>query len=134
MNDRSPDRDPSNARRVLVLEDHLDAAESLQVLLEMSGYVVAIAQDGTTALATAKAFRPDIVLCDIGLPGELDGYAVARALRGDPSLGHVALVSMTGHDDQEHLQEARDAGFDAHVSKPVDLPQLRELLTRLMSR
>ena len=101
-------------RRILVVEDNADAREMLQALLEASGHVVAAAEDGPSGLAALRAFRPEIALIDVGLPG-IDGYDVARAARGDPETRQVRLV----------------AGFDRHMTKPVDPAPLRALLASL---
>ena len=114
--------------RVLVIEDHPDAAESLQVLLELSGHTVVIAPTGVAGVEKARTFQPEVVLCDIGLPGEMDGYAVARALRAEPGLSTCRLVALTGYGRQQDRQRARDAGFDLHVVKPVDVSNLERLL------
>jgi PAS domain S-box-containing protein len=116
-------------RRVLVIDDNVDAAETLRDLLEMSGHSVAIAHDGAAALALARTFAPDAVLCDIGLPG-MDGYAVARALRADAELGGVLLVALTGYALPEDLRRAAEAGFDVHLAKPPPLEAIEALLRR----
>jgi signal transduction histidine kinase/CheY-like chemotaxis protein/HAMP domain-containing protein len=115
--------EPSSCR-VLVVEDNVDGAESLRELLEMEGHVVEVAHDGPGALAKARAFHPDVVLCDIGLPG-MDGYAVARAIRADPVLARGRLVALTGYAAPEDRERTRDAGFDEHLAKPPTLDELR---------
>lgn len=119
---------PGASRRVLVVEDNLDAAASLKEILEMDGHEVAVANDGPAAVALAGSFRPEVVLCDIGLPGSMDGYAVARALRSAGSIGPVQLVALTGYASPEDQRRAREAGFDAHLAKPPDLEVLERLL------
>ena len=118
-------------RRILVVEDLVDAAVTLQMVLKMAGHDVAIAHDGKTALALAEAQQPDLVLCDIGLPGELDGWDVARGLRGSPRLGALHLIAMTGFGTQEDKERAAKAGFDAHLTKPVDPEQLVRIVAEL---
>jgi PAS domain S-box-containing protein len=120
-------------RRVLVVDDNVDAAVTLCDLLELSGHEVAIAHDGAEALVRARAFAPDAVLCDIGLPG-MDGYAVARALRADPTLGDVFLVALTGYALPDDLRRASEAGFDAHLAKPPPLERIETLLLRARRR
>jgi PAS domain S-box-containing protein len=120
-------------RRVLVVDDNVDAAVTLCDLLELSGHETAVAHDGPEALVRARAFGPDAVLCDIGLPG-MDGYAVARALRADPSLGDVFLVALTGYALPDDLLRASDAGFDAHLAKPPALERIETLLGRARPR
>lgn len=114
-------------RRCLVVEDNADAAESLGELLRLLGHEVQVVTSGASAVAAARAFRPDLVLCDVGLPG-LDGYAVARALRADPALGPLRLVAVTGYGREEDRRRAREAGFDDHLVKPLTLEALSALL------
>jgi PAS domain S-box-containing protein len=117
----------ASGRRVLVVDDNVDAAETLRDLLEFSGHAAAVAHDGPAALALARAFAPDAVLCDIGLPG-MDGYAVARALRADAALAGVLLVALTGYAQPEDQRRASEAGFDAHLAKPPPLETIESLL------
>ena len=105
---------------VLVIEDNHDTAESLHALLEMGGLSVLVAYDGLSGLAAARAQRPEVVLCDIGLPGAMDGYEVARAIRADSSLRAVRLIALTGYGEQEDRRRAERAGFDSHLTKPAD--------------
>jgi CheY-like chemotaxis protein len=114
-------------RRVLVVEDNVDAAESLRDVLELSKHVVELAFTGVEGLARARAFRPDVVLCDIGLPG-MDGYEVARAMRADPDLRGAKLVAITGYAAPADLTRSREAGFDVHLAKPPRLEQLEDIL------
>ena len=123
---------PAQIGRVLVVDDNVDSAEILAVLLRLSGHDVRIAYTGPTALEAATAHPPDVVLLDIGLPG-LNGYEVARRLRQDPQLKDVRLVAMTGYGDEADRQLAQEAGFDRHVVKPVDFPKVEELLTTLLT-
>ncbi len=128
---RRTSREP---RRILVVEDNDDAAESLKLLLSLAGHEVATADDGRTALERVRAFRPEVVLCDLGLPGDLDGLAVAGAIRSDPALGSPYLVALTGFGQAEDREQARAAGFDRHLTKPADPDLLRSLLDELPSR
>jgi two-component system CheB/CheR fusion protein len=121
------------ARRVLVIEDNEDAAETLQAALELNGHEVAVAFDGPRGLERARAFGPEAVLCDIGLPG-MDGYAVARAFRSDAALRDIPLVALTGYALPEDLERARAAGFDRHLAKPPDLATLERVLSELPGR
>ncbi|WP_157119354.1 PAS domain S-box protein [Azohydromonas lata] len=114
-------------RRVLVVDDHHDVAESLAMLLRMSGHDVQVAQDGPMALGMAAALRPDIVLLDIGLPG-MDGYELARRIRELPELGAVQLIAVTGHGREADRQAAAAAGFHAFITKPVDPEELARLV------
>ncbi len=126
----SPKSKPT-ARSVLVIEDNADAAETTQVLLELEGHHVAVASNGTDALATAKQSRPDIVLCDIGLAGAMDGYAVAKVFRATPELRNTYLVAVSGYGTDQDVSSARDAGFDAHLTKPVLPERLAEVVATL---
>jgi PAS domain S-box-containing protein len=120
----------SPPRRILVVDDNLDSAESLATLLQFSGHEVRVAHDGPGALAAAKQFLPDVVLLDIGMPG-MSGYQVARRLREEPALRHMTLVAQTGWGQEEDRRRAKDAGFDHHLVKPVVLRELHELIARL---
>ena len=125
---KEPRREPTaalagRARTILVVEDNLDAGQSLADVLELQGHRVHVARDGRSGLDLARELRPDVVLCDIGLP-DLDGYEVARALRRDDALRATRLVALSGYAQPEDRQRARDAGFDAHVAKPPDLDEL----------
>ena len=104
--------------RVLVVEDNVDSAESLRMLLELCGYEVALAQDGRQALELAQSLRPEVVLCDIGLPG-MDGYQVATHLRERPELASSRLIAVTGYGLADDRRRALACGFDAHLVKPV---------------
>jgi len=121
---------PGWRRRVLVVEDNLDAAESLREAIELMGHEVAVAHDGAAGLAAARAFSPAVVLCDIGLPG-MRGYEVARALRADPRLSPTpVLVAVTGYALPEDQQRAAEAGFAHHLAKPPSLESLEKMLGR----
>jgi signal transduction histidine kinase/DNA-binding response OmpR family regulator len=121
----SPPPTSAASFRVLVVDDNVDAAESLALLLRTMGQVVQTAFDGPAALEAAEAFGPDVVLLDIGLPG-MDGYEVAQELRRR-GLGDVVLVALTGYGQQQDLARARAAGFDHHLVKPADISRLPEL-------
>jgi signal transduction histidine kinase/FixJ family two-component response regulator len=118
----------SDGLRVLVIEDNQDTAESLREVLEMGGLSVQVAYDGPSGMAAARAQRPQVVLCDIGLPGAMDGYEVAGAIRTDPNLRAVRLIALTGYGEQDDRRRAEHAGFDAHVTKPADLHALLALV------
>jgi CheY-like chemotaxis protein len=122
--------DGPGGRRVLVVEDNRDIAESLALLLTHSGHEVRTVHDGRSALDAAREFRPHVVLLDIGLP-ELDGYEVARRLRQFPELVGARLVALTGYGQPAERRRAMEAGFDVHLVKPVDLLALKELLDRM---
>jgi two-component system, OmpR family, response regulator len=114
-------------RRVLVVEDNPDGAETLARLLRMSGHEVRTALDGPIALEIADAFRPEIVLLDIGLPG-MSGYEVATLLRQLPGMATALLVALTGYGQERDRDLSRQAGFDQHLTKPVDHQALLRLL------
>src|SRR5262249_9785373 len=116
-----PDEDESPTRRILVVDDSIDAAESLALLLRLTGHEIQTCHDGPAALDAFPAFEPEVVLLDIGLP-KMDGYAVARALRQLPGGEKVLLVALTGYGQEEDRIRAAAAGFDHHLTKPVDLP------------
>jgi PAS domain S-box-containing protein len=118
-------------RGVLLVEDHRDAAETLQLLLEAEGLQVQVAYEARTALALARERRPEVVVCDLGLPG-MDGHQLAAELRRDPALAKVPLVALSGYADPDSRQQARAAGFDAHLAKPVDLEALLRVLQQLL--
>lgn len=114
-------------RRVLVVDDNLDGATTLSLLLEYSGYDVRSAYDGAAALQMAAEFQPFAVVLDIGLPG-LDGYEVARRLRRTPSLAQVLLIALTGYGQDSDRERSREAGFDHHFVKPTDPRVLCDVL------
>jgi PAS domain S-box-containing protein len=118
---------PVAARRVLVIDDNAESADTLKELLELSGHEVRAAYDGPGGIAAAREFRPDFVLCDIGLPG-MSGYAVASALRADPALEASFLVALSGYALADDVQRALEAGFHQHVAKPPSLEALERLL------
>lgn len=114
--------------RVLVVEDNEDVAESLRVLLELAGHEVWVAHEGRGALAYGRGHPPDVVLCDIGLPGALNGYDVARAFRTEPALRHARLVAVTGYGAPEDRERAKQAGFDQVLVKPVQIEEVEQAL------
>ncbi len=113
--------------RVLIIEDNHDAAETLGDLLVLFGHAVEIAHSGPIGVDLARRSRPDVVLCDIGLP-EMDGYAVARELRADPAGSPAYLVALTGYGRDTDRRRAEEAGFDLHLVKPVGPDVLKRLL------
>ncbi len=123
----------TRARRVLVVEDNLDAAETMRDLLELSGFEVEIAGTGDAGVATARRFHPEVVLCDLGLPG-MNGFEVAEALRHDPATAAARLIALTGYGDDEDRRRSHAAGFDLHLTKPVDPGLLRRLLANGVPR
>jgi CheY-like chemotaxis protein len=110
-----------------VIEDNADTREVLKLMLEVEGAAVETAEGGEEGLRVAERVHPDIVLCDIGLP-DIDGFEVARRIRGRADLPVVRLIALTGYGQAEDMREAVKAGFDAHVTKPVNLDELMTLL------
>jgi CheY-like chemotaxis protein len=121
------------ALRVLVVEDNADMAESLELLLQISGHDVRTAHDGPTALEAADDFQPNVVLLDIGLPG-LDGFEIAKRLRGLPVFQNVMLVAMTGYGQEADRRRSQEAGFNHHLLKPVDFRQVKHLLAAVAAK
>jgi CheY-like chemotaxis protein len=128
-----PPPPPAVPRRILLVEDNVDAALSMKEALEMGDHVVEVAYTGPEGLEKARAFRPDVVLCDIGLP-VMNGFQVARALRADPELRSVALIALSGYAQPEDLESSREAGFDLHLAKPVDLDHLQRIIADARTR
>ncbi len=112
---------------VLVVDDDVDAADSLALLLQMSGYEARVAYSGTTALQMAVEHRPEAVILDLSLP-EMDGYELGRRLRQHPQLAAVRLIALTGHGQREDIDRSRAEGFAAHLVKPVELREILDLL------
>ncbi len=112
---------------MLVVEDSEDARESLRLLLTMAGHEVKTAEDGPTGLLMLQSFRPEVAFVDVGLPG-MDGYELARLARSLPATRGTRLVALTGYGQAEDRRRALDAGFDAHVAKPVDPGTMEDLL------
>jgi signal transduction histidine kinase/ActR/RegA family two-component response regulator len=117
-------------RRVLVVEDNVDAAASLRDVLALGKHEVDVAYTGAEAIAKARACRPHLVLCDIGLP-DLNGHEVAAAFRRDPLLQSVYLVALTGYALPEDIRKATDSGFDEHLPKPPSIERLNQILAAL---
>jgi CheY-like chemotaxis protein len=116
-------------RRVLVVDDNIDAAESTAAFLRLEGHEVKAVHDGLQALASLKVFDPHVVVLDIGLPG-LDGYAVARQLRERGDTSHVLLIALTGYGQKEDRSRAAEAGFDYHFVKPADPREIQAAIER----
>jgi PAS domain S-box-containing protein len=127
----APASGPFRRRRIMIVEDLPDAATTMKLLLSMLGHDTETAPDGRSALARAAQFGPEIILCDIGLPGGMDGYALARALRSTPGLEGAYMVALTGFGTPTDIELARQAGFDAHLTKPVDPAALGPLIENI---
>jgi len=119
--------------RVLIVDDNVDAATALELLLQESGHLVRVAHTGPTGLAAALDFRPDVMLLDIGLP-ELDGWKVAELIRQQPILHDIVLVAMTGYGQNSDRQRSQQAGFDHHFVKPVEFGTLRKILAAVSEK
>ncbi len=124
LTEQNPSTSPSaNGKKVLIVEDNRDAADSLAELLRLFGYQVSVAYTGPEGVTAASEFHPEVILCDIGLPG-LDGYAVAQHLRHDPLTASIRLIAVTGYGSEADRKRSRQAGFDTHLVKPVDPDRL----------
>ena len=117
-------------RRILLVDDNTDSAESLGGCVSVSGHAVGTAADGPSALRVFDEFRPDVVLCDLGLPG-MNGYEVGRALRARPDGARIFLAALTGYSDASDRKRTAEAGFDLHLVKPVDPFELERLIERV---
>jgi CheY-like chemotaxis protein len=120
----------TSPQRILIIEDNADVAESLKLLLELSGNTVVVASSGPEGLEEARSLVPEVILCDIGLPG-MNGYEVAKAIRRADDLRSAYLIAMTGYGQEEDRRRALEAGFDYHLTKPADPRVLERLLASL---
>ena len=126
---RPPKAAAARPKRVLVVDDNIDAADSIVLILRGAGYEVSCAYDGPSVLPAARNFRPDVVVLDIGLPG-MDGYEVARQLRGQQEFRSTPLVAVTGYGQADDRVKSLEAGFDAHLTKPVNPQQLQQFIAK----
>lgn len=124
---REPEPTRMTMRRILVVDDNHDSAESLALLLNLDGHETRVAHDGVEAMQAAAAFKPDVMLMDLGLP-KLNGYQVARKVRELPRGSEVRLVALTGWVEDEYRTDSKAAGFDAHFVKPINHAALTRLL------
>ena len=115
--------DQTTSKRILVVDDNSDAADISAELLELHGYVTAVAYNGRQGLEAARTFKPDAILLDLGMPG-MDGYQVAEALRALPDFDQVALIAFTAWGDVVTRQRVVSTGFDKHVIKPANLERI----------
>ncbi len=122
-------RTPQTSRRILVVDDNLEAAEGLAEYLRTSGHEVRTAADGPSAIAEAARSRPEVVLLDVGMPG-MGGHEVARRIREDGDLRTCVLVALTGYGQESDRRLSLEAGCDHHLVKPVDIRELESLLAR----
>ena len=112
-----------SAKRILIIDDNNEAADVAAELLGLYGYDTAVAYSGVQGLQTAKAFSPDAILLDLGMPG-MDGFQVATALRAMPEFGNLALVAFTAWGDKGTRRRTHDAGFDQHLTKPAGMEDI----------
>ena len=110
-------------QRVLVVDDNIDAADSLVMLLKYAGYTVAAAHTAEAGLALAQTFQPHFILLDLGLPA-MGGYEVARRIRSSPALNGLRMFAVTGYDHEDAKRRSTEAGFEAHLVKPINLDEL----------
>jgi len=127
------DASSNTSLRVLVVDDNVDAAETLSALFEIKGHMVATVHDGIDAVGRAQSFLPQVVFLDIGLPG-MNGYDVARALRSQQALDGVVLVALTGWGTDADRLKSDAAGFDHHLTKPVSFDEIVRLMADLAGR
>jgi CheY-like chemotaxis protein len=118
------------AMRLLIVDDSADTADMLVLLCETEGIVARAAYSGEAGLRVAREFRPDVVLCDIGLP-DMSGHAVARELRSDQALRSCTLLALSGYGQARDKKDAMAAGFDAHLTKPAEFPDVITTIRRL---
>src|SRR5204863_3568559 len=115
-------------RTILVVDDNVDAAASLVRLLRVSGHQTSVAHDGLEAIALAEQGRPDVVLMDVGLP-KLDGHEACRRIRSQPWGKDMLMIALTGWSQEEDHRKSREAGFDAHMVKPLHYDELLQSLS-----
>lgn len=125
-----PAPETTAARRILLIDDSAATRDSLQCLLELEGHQVATAVDGAHGMEVAARFRPEVVLCDIGLPGAVNGFEVARRLRARGNPNGPLLIAVSGYGQERDRRNAREAGFDLHLTKPAAIGDLREAIAR----
>ena len=123
-------RNPINRRRILIVDDNIDILMSMEMLLDLMGYIVATASNGLEAIDTARTFPPDLILMDIGMP-QLNGYAVAKEIRKQSWGEKIFIVALTGLGHEQDKQDAKEAGFDFHITKPIKIDMLKRLLADL---
>ena len=119
---------PTASRRILVVDDNQDAADSLGTLLQQQGHKVAVAYGGEEGVAKARQWRPDLIFLDLGMP-RLDGIEAAKLLRSLSGGERIALVALTGWGQEQDQQRTRDAGFNWHLVKPIDMKDLNRIVS-----
>jgi CheY-like chemotaxis protein len=115
------------SRSIVLIEDGDDAREMLAAFLRLEGHQVSLAGDGHSGLLTARTVRPEVVICDIGLP-KMNGFDVVRALRADPKMNGCLYIALTGYGDELDRQRTKDAGFHVHLTKPVNPREITRII------
>jgi len=113
--------------RILVVDDNENCAKVMMWTLEMMGHTLQMALDGPTAIGLAKSFHPEIVILDIGIPG-MNGYEICQTMRMEPVLINTTFIALTGWGEKEHMKRSKEAGFDYHLVKPLDMEALKNIL------
>jgi CheY-like chemotaxis protein len=116
------------------VEDNSDAASTLARLLQRLGHKVAVAPNGIAGIAAVHDTQAEVLLCDVGLPGDVDGYEVARRLRAELPGRRILMLALTGYGQDQDQQRAKAAGFDYHFTKPIDLEQIETVITEWHGR
>ncbi len=119
---------PNVSRRILVIEDNSDSAEVLQTFLEINGHEITVKNNAADGLEAARQTDPDVIICDISLSGELDGYDVAEEIRRQAQLKSTFLIALSGFGRPEDKEKSKSAGFNEHFTKPTDFDALIELI------
>lgn len=119
---------PNVSRRILVIEDNSDSAEVLQTFLEINGHEITVRNNAADGLESAQASVPDVIICDISLSGDLDGYDVAEEIRRQEQLKSTFLIALSGFGRPEDKEKSKSAGFNEHFTKPTDFDALIELI------
>lgn len=125
-----PEMDVSAPYRILVVDDNDASAKTLGWTLELIGHEVALAHDAQSAMETAQSFQPNVILLDIGLP-DMNGYDTCRLMRQTPDTKNSVIIAQTGWGQEEHRRRSKEAGFDHHLVKPIQIQMLKELLASL---
>lgn len=127
-NDSQTKNTATISRRILVIEDNLDSAEVLQTFLEIHGHEIIVKNNAAEGLESARRLAPDLIICDISLSGEQDGYDVAEEIRRQDALKSTFLVALSGYGRPEDKAKSKSAGFDEHLTKPTDFDVLIQLI------
>ncbi len=120
-----------NTRKILIIEDNADSAEPLKLLLEFENHIVRLASDGASGIRETAEFMPEVVICDIGLPGDLSGYEVAKEIKENALLKDTFLIALSGFGTKADKEKSKSSGFDTHLVKPPDFDVLLNLVESL---